>query len=237
MSKVGGLADLPRSTKWPMLGSRPLAFIAQIDLAEVHPFDLEEVLPAEGLLSFFYDAARQTAWGHEPGDRSSWAILFSPPGNPLERREHPGGLVPGARFGEKRLLPVSESTLAPWESPEVHRILDDSRQEAAYCELFNDPDGVTHRLLGHPDPIQGDMPIECQLISQGLSCENGSRYDHPHRERLARGADQWRLLLQIDSDEDLGMCFADLGRLYFWIRSPDLAARRWEKAWLILQCS
>lgn len=33
------------------------------------------------------------------------------------------------------------------------------------------------------------------------------------------------------------MMWGDLGRLYFWIRDDDLAARRFEKAWLILQCT
>jgi hypothetical protein len=29
---------------------------------------------------------------------------------------------------------------------------------------------LSRRLLGHPDPIQGGMRLECQLVSHGLYC-------------------------------------------------------------------
>ena len=29
----------------------------------------------------------------------------------------------------------------------------------------------------------------------------------------------------------------DVGRIYYWMPSEDLAARRFDRAWLILQCS
>jgi uncharacterized protein YwqG len=32
------------------------------------------------------------------------------------------------------------------------------------------------------------------------------------------------------------MMWADLGRVYFWIREEDLRERRFERAWAILQC-
>ena len=55
-SKLGDLPDLPPEIEWPTWNDVPLAFIAQINLAEVHPFDKMGVLPPSGLLSFFYDA-------------------------------------------------------------------------------------------------------------------------------------------------------------------------------------
>jgi uncharacterized protein YwqG len=58
----------------------------------------------------------------------------------------------------------------------------------------------------------------------------------PHRAALGAGAVQWRLLLQVDSDQDAGMLWGDVGRIYYWIRAQDLAARRLGQAWLILQC-
>jgi uncharacterized protein YwqG len=44
------------------------------------------------------------------------------------------------------------------------------------------------------------------------------------------------LLLQIDSDDAIGWTWGDAGRLYFWIRKQDLAARRFDRVWTILQC-
>ena len=46
----------------------------------------------------------------------------------------------------------------------------------------------------------------------------------------------WRLLLQIDSDENCEMMWGDVGRIYFWIKTEDLKNRDFEKVWLILQC-
>jgi uncharacterized protein YwqG len=32
------------------------------------------------------------------------------------------------------------------------------------------------------------------------------------------------------------MMWGDVGRIYFWLTDEDLRARRWEEAWLVLQC-
>ena len=52
-SKLGGVPDLPADVEWPHHEGRPLAFVGQIDLAEVAGLDLDHVLPDSGLLSFF----------------------------------------------------------------------------------------------------------------------------------------------------------------------------------------
>ncbi|MCB0643696.1 MAG: DUF1963 domain-containing protein [Phaeodactylibacter sp.] len=52
-------------------------------------------------------------------------------------------------------------------------------------------------------------------------------------ETLGKG--DWILLLQLDSYPELNMYWCDAGRLYFWIRLPDLKARRFDQVWCILQ--
>jgi uncharacterized protein YwqG len=97
-----------------------------------------------------------------------------------------------------------------------------------------------HRLLGHPDPVQGDMQRECQLASNGINCGGREHLSDPRTPSLHEGAGDWRLLLQIDSidstESDTGMMWGDLGRLYYWIREEDLRVRAWDLAWLVLQC-
>jgi uncharacterized protein YwqG len=56
-------------------------------------------------------------------------------------------------------------------------------------------------------------------------------------QQLRSGAADWRLLLQVDSEEHAGMVWGDAGRLYYWMRTQDLVARRFDQAWLVLQCS
>jgi uncharacterized protein YwqG len=44
------------------------------------------------------------------------------------------------------------------------------------------------------------------------------------------------LLLQLDTDDDAGMMWCDVGSLYFWIREQDARAGDFSKIWMILQC-
>jgi uncharacterized protein YwqG len=66
------------------------------------------------------------------------------------------------------------------------------------------------------------MQLECQLVTNGLYCGDASGYDDPRRRALETGATDWRLLLQIDSDDVLGSMWGDSGRVYFWIREQDV---------------
>jgi uncharacterized protein YwqG len=101
--------------------------------------------------------------------------------------------------------------------------------------------------LGWPFLIQNDsMEAECEAstrregvlgnLGEVVRAETtgGSREDEGREfERAAR--DSWRLLLQVDSDDDAGMMWVDSGLLYFWIRKDDLAARRFERVWCVMQ--
>ena len=96
-------------------------------------------------------------------------------------------------------------------------------------------DGEGHQLLGHPMEVQGDMAEECQLVTHGMYC-GGTDVD-PRAEELKPGAKDWRLLLQVDTDDDAEMMWGDCGRLYYWIRQQDLQARDFDRSWMVLQCT
>jgi hypothetical protein len=131
---------------------------------------------------------------------------------------------------------------ATWEATLPETISADlPRQDpaaAAYYALLEEiiEPGRQHRMLGHPQPVKGDtMNLECQLVSSGIYCGNPSAYDDPRAASLRQGAADWILLLQVDSDNTIGWTWRDAGRLYFWIKKPDLAARRFDRVWTILQ--
>ena len=92
-------------------------------------------------------------------------------------------------------------------------------------------------MLGHPDEIQGDMKLECQLVTNGLYCGDSTGYEDPRAAELEADASDWRLLLQVASDEDAGAMWGDLGRLYYWIRDQDLRRGAFDASWLVLQCT
>src|SRR6266496_5628217 len=74
-SKIGGVPDLPSGVSWPECHGLPQSFITQIRLADIGPYDAENVLPHTGMLWFFYDAQQQT-FGDNPTDKGCWCVLF-----------------------------------------------------------------------------------------------------------------------------------------------------------------
>jgi len=243
-SKLGGRPDLPSSVAWPERNGKPMSFLAQLALAELAPLDSTRCLPHSGWLCFFH--ADQGIWGFDPKDVGGWAVIHVE-GEPRELapRELPAGVAADARFTECSLAFEREETLPPLESAAGAALgIADSKQDEAYSKLCDalvggsaQVNSIMHRVLGWPDPIQGDMQLECQLASNGLYCGDGSGYADPRRAALEPGATEWQLLFQIDSEEKAGMMWGDAGRVYFWIRKQDLAARRFDRVWCILQCS
>ena len=79
--KIGGKPYLPRNFVWPTFVSpddgaaRPLSFFCQIDLADIRPYDKENLLPARGILSFFYEC-QSSRWGFDPNDKGAARVFF-----------------------------------------------------------------------------------------------------------------------------------------------------------------
>jgi len=78
--------------------------------------------------------------------------------------------------------------------------------------------------------------LECQLASSGIYVGDSKGYQSEAAQRIKTGAAEWRLLLQIDSDERSKMMWGDVGRIYYWIRNSDLREGLWDRVWLVLQC-
>lgn len=233
-SRLGGNPDLPASTRWPEYRGVPQSFIAQVNLAEVHRYDRQDQLPGAGILSFFYDA-EQSVWGFDPAQNGAWAVLYTEASVDVTRREFPAALPDHSRFRPITLRPKGEITYAPSGS-EFDAVGLSPDEGNAYEDLIEEDGGPIHQLLGHPHPIQGDMQIECQLVSHGLYLGDASGYRDPRAADLRSGAVDWRLLLQIDSDDDAQMMWGDSGRIYYWMHKEALRERRWDEARLIRQC-
>jgi uncharacterized protein YwqG len=240
-SRLGGLPDVGPDFVWPIREGRSLGFLAQINCAEVAPHDSDHSLPDSGVLHFFYDIQEQP-WGFDPKDRGGAVVLYTS-GGQLEASSPPSDLAPDA------ILPPIPVGFRPFLSiPGYGSAACDSLDLAdgdsdAYSELY---DAVTceasggqpnHQLLGHSNNVQGDMQLECQLVSNGLYCGDSTGYNDPRAKQLEAGAGDWRLLLQFDSDDDLNIMWGDCGMVYFWIRNSDLRQRTFKNTWTILQCS
>ena len=252
-SKFGGRPDVPAGFVWPVFETktfdgeegkpRPLAFLAQFDCARLAELDPEGLLPRTGLLSFFYELGSQR-WGYDPKD-AGCARVFWFDGEPVAPAEFPRDLEEDFRLPELA-AELSGGTDAPdfqdaclaLDYPFTandYRFFDQARRELGYAY----PDNRS-QLLGWPDIIQNNMTLECELVSRGHYL--GGRWESvPLEERDALrtpSVQNWRLLFQLDTvaSGDFELMFGDCGRIYFYIRNEDLLARRFDRAWLVLQC-
>lgn len=251
-SRIGGSPDLPADAVWPtwtppkdsidacgepitVPRALPLGFIAQIDLSEIPPFSPS--LPHRGWLWFFYELATQ-CWGFDPADRGCCRVIYLDcERETLQRRAAPQELHEDFVSRACSVQTTLELTL-----PDDLPSLDDARDPSEAYWAFRDQLGEgtsspRHRLLGHPDSIQGTMELECQLASNGVYVGGPEGYQTAEAKRLEAGAADWQLLLQIDTDEDgPGWMWGDVGTIYFWIRKQDLLAREFGNVWLVFQC-
>ncbi len=257
-TKVGGIPDLPKEAPWPrrsnrvrrfpmepVLGAIPLAFLAQVNLAEAAaalPAD-ENPLPTSGLLSFFYDAYDQP-WGYDPEDRRDFRVIYSGPTESLVPTTPPEDLPEICRFTQQAVSLHRKPSLLSDRADELYDLgLTDEEHEGywAFCDARRI--NPFHQLLGHPDAVQdADMEVQCQLVSHGIHLEAywdpiraGS--DPPtHIAALAhRAKDTWRLLLQLDSNSESGMLWGDAGMLYFWVTERGLREKDFNDVWVVLQ--
>jgi uncharacterized protein YwqG len=53
---------------------------------------------------------------------------------------------------------------------------------------------------------------------------------------LKGGAAEWMLLLQVDTDDEVGWMWGDVGTICFWVRESNLSAGRFDRVWMIFQC-
>ncbi len=238
-TRIGGAPDLPPGFEWPYYNGLPLSFIAQLNLAELAMLPPVLSLPMQGSLVFFYDSEQRT-WGFDPKDRGSALVSYLPDSiDSLVRTQLPSAIPNEGRFQCCAVEFSIDQNLPDFLSAHFIPHLTETEQS----QLFNFVDRQSaqdslprHRIGGQADCVQNSMELECQLVTSGLYCGNETGYEDPRAQILAERALDWRLLLQIDSDDNPGMMWGDVGMIYFWIREDDLRAASFENIWLILQC-
>lgn len=234
-SKIGGKPALPAGFVWPgyegknwldEVARRPMSFLTQINLADVAALDGENLLPHEGMLTFFYELDSQE-WGYDPAHAGCARVCYFPDASALTERELPADLEEEFRIDEQSLSFSAENSLPGCE--EAQRILGEdidwdsltaAREEAGIPEAtaLNELLGP-HRLLGYPNTIQSDLFPQCAQMAGGE-------------------ASDWLLLLQLGtlSADGEELMWGDCGKIYFCIRRQDLLERNFDNIWLILQC-
>jgi uncharacterized protein YwqG len=250
-SRIGGVPDVPPGFQWPRwtssrerhnkYGKRwhpepptPLGFIGQFDLSTIP--HVEATLPSSGWLYFFYDRYCEP-WGFDPADRGCCRVIYANCERSRLVRMQPPSDGDAEHIAFACNVETWPELTLPDDFPELEYATPAYEAYDAVChELFRAAGLTQHRLLGHPQLIQNPMEIECQLASNGVYC-GGQGCRSEEANALEAGAADWRLLLQIDTDEEgPGWMWGDVGRIYYWIKKQDLASLRFDDVWLILQC-
>ena len=251
-SKFGGTPYLPKDFVWPIyegkpsenISKAPLAFLAQINLEELAPFDKEGLLPKKGMLYFFYDA-RMVCRGFDPVDKNCAKVYFFDgekedlipafPSLPLPEQAFEEFEI---SFSEKRSLPAFEEFSSFYFDGECDFEDYDARCEKLGVAEAEDGETGSSKLLGYADLIQGEMLDDCERISRGVYCGGALRESEEERKDILKHSRDWLLLLQLGTIETDGadVMWGDCGKLYFYIKKQDLAERNFDGAWVILQC-
>ncbi|MCR4906811.1 MAG: DUF1963 domain-containing protein [Clostridiales bacterium] len=290
VSKIGGMPDLPADFVWPDFeGERyvpdppadfddegfredeadrappgriraPLAFLAQIDCRRASAFDGENLLPKDGMLSFFYELNTMKS-GFDPADRGCARVYWFPDVSALRRTPPPPETV-WPDWMDRRPLPSVPVTFEArasvpcyddfCETEEEGRILprfpagrfweyyDEAARSLGWEEESADAD--RSKLLGWPDILNNPMFIDCEAVARGIGMTDESGMDrltYEEKIALSRSARRdWTLLFQLGTvwDGDRSVYWGEAGHLFFWIRRKDLARRDFSRTWLIFQC-
>ncbi len=239
-SRFGGLPDLGPGQEWPRWDRGPLGFIAQLDLKSLAPSLPPGALPGAGWLSFFYNPQQDT-WGFDPRDAGGFRVLYTPPDAQLRRLVLPADLSEQGQFEACELLITPDLSL-PSRSSDHFTLAGlqelpggpwDDLMEALWGEHGW---GARSKLFGYADEIQNPMEEECALASGGVYCGDGSATADPRTAGLRSSAQDWELLLQVNTHDEASMMWGDMGAIYYWLRGQDRRAGRFDRSWLILQC-
>jgi uncharacterized protein YwqG len=241
-SKMGGRPDFPANCQWPeiTLTERKrnsffsfkkteektvtgyLSFIAQINLAEIRDYDPDSLLPEHGILYFFHFAV-QDNMKYDFQEEELFKVFYCDDDLcPLQRADYPPDLDKRSRYTACRIH-FEQQISFPSTENSIFDFLDDNERDSD--RFFDMLENLEHnKLLGYANDIQGEME---DSLCDGDDTEPGKSGTDP---------DDWVLLLQVDSSDETGMMWLDLGRLYFWINKNDLRNRRFDRCRRLLQC-
>lgn len=221
-SSIGGRPCLPSGVAWPVNQGSPLDYLARVDFSEIPPFDGDH--PTRGAVLFFFDIESQP-WGNSGENRKFHRVIFDPsPENSSEMESpreirHEIPLIPLRMEKTRSFCPRSDMMDSYYQ---FYREVDFETKRTLYHlpEILYGVEQSGNRVVSAPALIQNDMDAELAAASEFLDLPAGCN---------------WTMLFQMESIPDVEWQWGDDGMLYFWIPTADLALKRFDRTWAIVQ--
>ncbi|MFC3747703.1 DUF1963 domain-containing protein [Paenibacillus sp. GCM10012306] len=246
VSRIGGDPDLPHQIEWPLTADGvPMTFVTQLNLKECSRHEESALLPAEGMLYFFVGL-------DEPAYNIEHRVLFVREDQlaGVERRVSPETTVleeefKGYQLEIKASLEAPNYAYVDSDKIENEAVGYEEYEEFSY-ELSDRQSSEVARMFGYPIGQHDDAEYEAALML--LTNKN---YNYSKEKALAQitkhlGGDEVAaiqeiedtlMLLEIESDNDVGFCWWDAGLLHFFIRKEDLLAGNFNRTYCSLYSS
>lgn len=248
VARLGGEPRLPDGTPWPQLGTAiPLSYVGELDLKALaragHEFGIS--LPTVGRLAFFV-LDNSDGYGFADGaDLDSYRVLH------LTEEGTPTAAPAGAHTYTEQTLTARQVVTAPDSFDPVLPValgidvdadypawLDHPVQAPAFFDVIERLRGPLprHQVGGWASAVQGPVEVEA-AHAEVRRRSRGQDADDPTgalSQDLSNEEDQWVLLFQVDSYDDV--LWADVGTLYWLVRTDDLARGDLSNTRFVMQC-
>ncbi|MFD1990625.1 YwqG family protein [Paenibacillus nicotianae] len=246
-SRIGGYPDLPKHMKWPLTqDGEYMTSVAQLNLAqiakEVGEDRLPDYFPRQGLLYFFvgldepsYQIEHQIIYISEPEIAS--IAYREPEATTILEEEAEQAFVPYEVHAQGN-IEFPTYSYVDYDQLANYDISDEQYLE--WKEQVNaEPDDMVGKIFGYPVSSHGDDYMEAATaIFTGKHT-----YDMDKRrkwlvkqcdgneQQADREIEDTLMLLEIESDDDIGYMWWDAGVIHFFIRKEDLIQLNFDRTY------
>lgn len=213
-SRLGGVPDVEECWKWP----ERLEFLAQLNLEELAPFNINGVLPPRGLLRFFM-LNLSYGWEEETGFRVEFydgdlAALgkAETPDFLTDLRDAPTHAFENVIYCEAQVEAIAAAQISVRQSSwdDQDNFYQEGEIVSYLAHAFETGQEYPHKMLG----------------------DASSESFYPSHEEDK----DWVLLFSINSTHEIEMMFSDAGTMYFYMKREDLIERRFDRVKVTMTC-
>lgn len=245
-SRVGGDPDLPTQFTWPLASDgTPMTFLVQLNMSDIAKQDANELLPKTGMLSFFlgidepsYNIEHRVIWFDET------EVLT------VVRREPSGETAledtyVGYDLEARPSLELPNYAYIDDEQVESDNVTLDDYDDLSY-EIRDPEDGDIIQVFGYPTEQHDDSEYEAALMiltgkeyeySMDKALDEITAHFDGDKTKAKQEVADIQMLLELETDDDVGFCWWDAGVLHFFIRKEDLIAGRFDRTYCSLYSS